>query len=351
MILVRSIAALVFAVVFALAFGPATAAQDGAITTTPVSLDPEKGPRSDETEVGDLVFRGGVELRSARAALGGLSGLHITGERMIAVSDCGYWLTATLGEKGGRLDSLRNVAIVPILDTEGYALNPNEDCEGDESKRRSDAESIAAAPAGGLFVAFERYHRIRRYPEGPLSARAIAGPALPEDASLERNRGIEALARLSDGRLLALAEKEKEGEAPGWLIGSNGGTTPFRYIVDDDYVPTGASAIPGGGFLVLERSYRDRVTRVRLVAVNHIPSEGKAIKGKTIASFRNVPGKLRESCGNEGVQFPDGAFCIDKFEGVAVRKDSGGGLDVFLVSDADHHRNRHTLLLKFSWTR
>src|SRR3546814_5012601 len=73
-------------------------------------------------------------------------------------------------------------------------------------KRRQDAEALARLPDGSLLVAFEREHRLRRFP-ADLGGRAEVFDAPPGLAEADINAGIEAMVTLADGRLLARSEE------------------------------------------------------------------------------------------------------------------------------------------------
>src|SRR3546814_2184883 len=76
-------------------------------------------------------------------------------------------------------------------------------------KRRQDAEALARLPDGSLLVAFEREHRLRRFP-ADLGGRAEVFDAPPGLAEADINAGIEAMVTLADGRLLAFSEGDRK---------------------------------------------------------------------------------------------------------------------------------------------
>ena len=85
--------------------------------------------------------------------------------------------------------------------------------------------------------------------------------ALPLDADfsmMRSNAGIESLAHLADGRLLAI-EEGPDGEADGishaWLIGPDGESGRLGYRRANNFRPTDAASLPNGDVLVLERRY------------------------------------------------------------------------------------------------
>ena len=138
-------------------------------------------------------------LRSTEESFGGLSGLWIDddGEHMIAISDIGQrWQARLTHDADGRLTGLNDwsVATLPLR------------AEDQDRAPWRDSEALARDAAGGLIVAYEGEHRLRRWREGDLDA-TPERLVLPEGLGGRSNSGIEALAVLEDGRLLALAER------------------------------------------------------------------------------------------------------------------------------------------------
>jgi hypothetical protein len=198
-----------------------------------------------------LVPLGGMELDTRGWGFGGLSGAHL-GEDLVltAVSDQGRWLELRLLLEGSRLAGGRLLRHGPLRDAAGQPLPRG---------RNGDAEALLRLPDGSWLVGFERWHRIRRY-------RTIDGPALEVEAppgleAAPSNAGLEALARLADGRLLALAEG-LAGDTPGttaaWLGQWRGDRALWRrldYRPAPGLMPTDAVGLPGGGALVIERRF------------------------------------------------------------------------------------------------
>jgi YD repeat-containing protein len=179
------------------------------VTTERIAFD-----REDPAKIhfGPLTYRGGLVLRSRDTRFGGFSGLEVSddGKRLIAVSDQGHWFTAELDyDEAGRLSGLRDGRLERLRDHRGKAL---------KRKGRADAEALAESRDGGLIVGLEQHHNILDYapfPEGYEGARARL--PIPDDfRPRDNNSGIEAMVRLTDGRLLALVEQgEKEDLTPG----------------------------------------------------------------------------------------------------------------------------------------
>ena len=291
------------------------------------SLHPES---FDLVRVGALEFRGGIEIVSKDKRLGGLSALHISGDgtRMAALSDTGYWFAAGLHyDSRGRLVGIGNGVVGRLIDPLGKPLL---------EKPLADAEAIAPV-AGGFVVAFEHRHRLWLYPGGKASFAAPPRPlASPPDLSRARaNQGIEALARLADGRLFAIAEDLKAGpdayrawigggENPiSWGLLSYEGTGLFR--------PVGAATLPSGDVVVLERRFTwvggvaSRL--VRVAAADIVP--GARLKGIELAVL-------------------DRPLTAANFEGIAAILGVNGATLLYLVSDDNYWALQRTLLFLFA---
>src|SRR3546814_1400739 len=92
-------------------------------------------------------------------------------------------------------------------------------------KRRQDAEALARLPDGSLLVAFEREHRLRRFP-ADLGGRAEVFDAPPGLAEADINAGIEAMATLADGRLLAFSEGQQDDDSSAVFLREESGDWP-----------------------------------------------------------------------------------------------------------------------------
>lgn len=284
-------------------------------------------------EAGRLRYRAGFHLTSGAAEFGGFSGLVVLGDgRMLAVSDRGYWLEAELRtDAGGTLVGVGVARMGPLWDEDGKPV---------ESRERRDAEEIRVLPELGCLVSFEGDHRFALYPSdsgGGRPALAVAPRPHPFPSAIGaagENNGMEAVAQLGDGRLLAVAEGAWEGAD---VIRAWAGPQPdgrweaMTLPVFGTYKPTGAATLPSGDPLLLERSYTedDGVTRIRL----------SRIEAATIAAGAHLePVELARL---------EPPLTVDNMEAVAVREGPAGEVFVYLLSDDNYSDDQRTLLMQF----
>lgn len=293
------------------------------VKANPIELDLEKPGRK---FFGDLTFLSGFELTSGDSRFGGLSGLELStdGDLLYAVSDHGYWITARLHHNPqGRLTRLGPWKIAPLLTPDGSTV----------SRRQRDAEALVRDRDGSFIVAFERAHRLWRYPRSTDPFTSLPEP-LPTPAGLQNapaNGGIEAVTILPDRRLLVLTEKDvnPDGSLKGWLI-NKAQFFPLSYLQSDGFRPTDLATLASGDVLLLERRYSfiSGVTvRIRLLSRGNLKA-GARLEGKEIALL----GPSLE---------------VDNFEGLAVREDPKGGSFLYMISDDNYSILQRTLLLQF----
>jgi hypothetical protein len=283
--------------------------------------------------VGTLEWRGGLELSSDDHRFGGVSALDVSddGRMLTALTDRGDWMRFALDyDVRGHLAAARLVILEPLIGSDARPLS-------ERSER--DAESLARLTDGGLVVAFERHHRLLRYPaaEPPFS---LPPMQLTTPAELRRstgNSGIEALTEYRPGRLLALSEKTRleDGSLLGWT-GNGRSWRPLRYRSFGDFRPTGATTLPGGGVLLLERSFSvfggfaARLVRLDPEAIDRAAADlAVLLEGHEVARL-------------------EPPVNIDNFEAIAARRDAGGVTLVYLMSDDNFFALQRTLLLVFA---
>ncbi|MBL4690319.1 MAG: esterase-like activity of phytase family protein [Rhodospirillales bacterium] len=295
------------------------AAESITLDAAPVPLSAEE---PDRDTVGRLRYRGGLHLRADDGRFGGLSALGISadGQRLVALSDAGHRFSARLVyDRAGNLAGLRDADLGSLAGLDGRPLS---------SKSDGDAESMTPGVEGEIIVAFERRHRLWRYRPGITVPEPLPEPA--EMSNLPFNKGVEALALLADGSLLALSEGNRERDAVlGWISDSSGWSV-LTYRAADGFRVTGAATHPGGDVLVLERLFTLRGQNA--IRLKRIPAAaikaGALLYGETIAELRPP-------------------LTMDNFEGIEARRGPRGEVLVYLVSDDNFNAEQRTLLMMF----
>jgi hypothetical protein len=298
--------------------------KDGPVRIESRAMPFDNGDVTRET-VGRLRYRGGVELRSRDPRFGGLSSLYVTpdGRAFTSITDKGHWIAGRLRyDSSGRLIGVADTRIGVLRAPNGLAI---------VGTPLHDAESVARVP-GGFAIGFEGIHRVWLYPDAvpPFSARPRPLPQPPGIAAAPRNLGLEALAQLPDGRLVAIAEGLRAG--PDTLLGwiADGAGRPwqtFRWTRTGRFAPSDATALPDGALLVLERrfsfigGFAARLSIVPAAALR----PGATVTGKELAILAPP-------------------FDVDNFEGVAARKGPHGETLIYLVSDDNFQPLEKTLL-------
>ncbi|MET4132047.1 cyclophilin family peptidyl-prolyl cis-trans isomerase [Porphyrobacter sp. MBR-155] len=289
--------------------------------TTPVEL----AEGESEAEVGELIFRGGVEIAPDKARIGGISSIEWHEDQLYAVADDGRWLVMTPEDVAGRLVDVSSVTIGDLRDAKGGKLG---------SKQRGDAEAITRLASGEWLIAFEQDHRIWRYAEhGGAATGSESGADSLIAAITDANGGIEALAAY-DGGLLVCGEWADPAR-PNCLRITAAGAQTFHLpapagLAEVGGTPTDAACKGDGTCYVLFRSFTPGYgNRAAIVALT--PDADP----QTLA-----------------VLAPP--LMLDNFEGLAVREAQGRTF-LYLVSD-DNFRNcetkpgdgcQRTLLMKF----
>jgi hypothetical protein len=194
--------------------------------------------------------------------------------------------------------------------------------------RRADAESLVRLPDGAWLVGYERQHRILRHAR--LDGPGLPFPTPPGLEASPANGGLEALALLSDNRLLAIAEALPAGDGRAAWLGRGSPTrwTPAVYRPAPGLEPTDAAGLPGGGALVLERSFGlFQGFRCRLAHLSPAALARPLLEGET---WLDLPGDAP----------------AENWEAVAVTAHEKGAL-IAIVSDDNQSPFQKTLLLLY----
>jgi hypothetical protein len=308
--------------------------QSIAITARPIAAFQPSKP--EVKRFGGLEFRGGLVLSSAAEYFGGWSGLVLEadGKSLLAISDRGYWLRATVDYTGGRPSALSRARIGSLHALRGRAL---------KDKREQDAESLTLLDGtldrGKLLIGFERAHRIGRFDivGGHIDPPSEYLKLPPDSRRMPTNQGLEALAVIRAGplrgSLVAFAERFTRGSGyhTGWIwVKGEPHRLQLRDI--DGFDITDAVGLPDGGLLVLERYFRwmagvsMRIRRLQAAEIR----PGARLTGSTV--FQG-----------------DSGYEIDNMEGVAVHAGTGGETVVSLISDDNFNRLlQRTVFLQFT---
>jgi hypothetical protein len=317
---------------------PKPAAQLRAATAIEIATKPVTrfAKASDAQRFGRLVFRGGLVLTSPHPAFGGWSGLTLTpdGRRLVAVSDAGTWLTATLGYDGPKPVRLGEARVGPLRARNGKPLT---------KERERDAEAVTLLEGtlakGVLLIGFEQLHRIGRFPIGVDGIGAPTGYIAlpPEVPRLRRNKAIEAVTVLSGGpnagSMVAFAEQNRANPTLhlGWVWRA-GKPRAFHLTNPAGFEVTDTVGSANGDLLVLERRFRwleGVKMRLRLVPAKQL-RPGAEIAGETLLEA-------------------DMSYEIDNMEGLAIHRDDRGETVLTLISDDNFNTLlQRTILLQFT---
>lgn len=280
---------------------------------------------------GPLRFEGGFELEARSSLFGGLSGLEAIDEsRLLAVTDQGalVFLDLSTDQSGAPTVSC---AIAELRDAQGLALY---------GKADGDAEDLTLLAPDRIAVSFERNHRIATF--------TLADPILQDGpaidfssaARLEDNQGLESLALLPSGALLAGVETPTVlGARQGvWRLPSLDAQPSrepdFGVAAGSGFALVALDATPRGGLVVLQRFYSQTFgnrTRIGWLA----PGTAERASGTV---------RMRELATLDGAGLE-----IDNFEGVAALPGADGRTVVWIVSDDNFSDEQKTLLYRFSF--
>jgi hypothetical protein len=323
--LLRSVVLPVLILLSSISCLPPTEAQIAAdkrlVRLLPIDADPDHPKRR---IFGSLTLISAFQLESKDKRFGGLSGLSIGSDgRLYAISDNGYWLSATmLMDAEGALLDLVDWRIAPLL-------TPDKTPVRGEWR---DAEALAASQDGSFLVAFEGVHRIWRYrpPPDTFASTPVPLPVPPAMALAPTNGGLEALTVLADNRFLAITEtfENPDGTLKGWIIDKDQ-FTELSYLPSKGFSVTDCAALHNGDVLVLERRYVPfgiLSTKLKLVNASSLKAGAKLIGRELLALEQPL--------------------AVENYEGLAVQQTAKGTM-IFIASDDNYSSFQQTLLLQF----
>lgn len=290
------------------------------LSAIPITLDGQKSARL----LMELRYLGGWSLVADRSSFGGISSLRVGDDSaVVALGDGGEIMTFSAGQS----HTSAHLRLLPILPGEGGGLRVS-----------WDAESMASDPVSGkIWVGFEFRNRICRYSAGFARVeRCHVPPAIRE---WPPRTGMETLARLSDGRFVAIGE-----DAPGpsgighdMLLFAGDPVEPstppplrLAYRAPQGYLPTDAVAIGKDRLLVMNRriTLADGFVGVLTILDLRGMRQGGLLTGRVVARF-------------------EAPLPHDNFEGLAISRE-GKERVLWVASDDNHLFFQRSLLLKFA---
>ena len=249
---------------------------------------------------------------------GGLSGLWVApdGGSLKAVSDRGTFVEADITRKDGRISSIDITRSGPIRERLGRVADGF----------MQDAEGLAIAPDGTIYISFEGHHRVRKWQDFAKEPTFLH--PIKFFYHLQLNSGFEALAVDDDGIVYAIPERSGRWTRPFPVWRMRAGE-----VWDDDlslkrserYLVAGADFGPDGRLYLLEREFiwhKGFRTRIR----RFVLSEDGFDDGETIFSSR----------------FGE----YDNMEGISVWRNASGKTIATLISDDNHSILQGTWLLE-----
>ena len=309
---------------FALLPGPDEPTAAGMLEPVLVQARRQAVPEKTGLEQSAFTVEAAFVLRSSHRHFGGMSGLWLSNDarRLVSVGDSGWvWQARLHHDDHGRLIDI----------DDWFALSLADRPENPDFVFSHDAEALAVDGDRGLVVAYEGQHRLQRLSFPDFQNLSLPIPA-PAGLGRPSNSGIEALADLEDGRLLAIAEGVGARGGKGlaaWLIGQNR-IDDLVYRPSPNFAPTGIDRL-GSTMYVVERQFSllgGFQSRILAVPAEQLTS-GNVFEGELLARFRY--GDLGEN-----------------FEAITARQAPDGRIMIYLLSDDNFNVFQQTVLLQLS---
>lgn len=270
--------------------------------------------------IGALDVVGAYDLRSRQPDFGGISGIRLLDGRLYLLSDRSVLFElAWPAHTPGASFTMPLVAKRSLVDSRSHPL---------------DAEALEIGADGTMLVGDEEYGRVLTY--APRANAPAATRELPGLFAAHRrtNEGLETLARLPDGSLLAISEGAWAGQdlhAVEWV--GRGEALPLRYRSAAGFRPTDA-AVAGDRLFVLERRlslFGGWQNRIVTLPVTELPDRADdVIEPAELATI-------------------SGPVLGENYEGLDVRRVDDGSYALSVVADDNFNGIQHTQLLELRW--
>lgn len=255
---------------------------------------------------------------SGAAEFGGFSGLELApdGESFFAMSDSGMLATGALIRENGKIVGVSEAQLNQLMRQNGNPL----------TGFAADAEGLALAKDGRLYVSFEGFHRVAF-----LAPQSYVTRHIPRDPAFEtqqRNSSFEALALDPQGRPITLPERSGAWERPFPVFRLEGNTwsQPYTLRRDGKYLPVGADTGPDDRLYLLERHFT-----------------GIAFTSR-VRSFAFTPTGLVDE--RLVLQTPAGRH--DNLEGISVWQDEDGRIRLTMISDDNFNFFQRTQFVEYA---
>ena len=266
--------------------------------------------------VGSWVWRSSVE------RFGGFSGMELSADGLdfAAVSDRGTIAQGRLErDADGRVTGVGQATLRPLRDSKGQAL----------TGRFTDAEGLAMAADGSLYVSFEGYARVAYFTSPEAAAERLSRPEAFD--TLQNNSSLEALAIGPEDALYTLPERSGAWGLPFpvWRFKGGRWDQPFALPRDGAWLPVGADFGPDGQLYLLERDFFGIgfLSRVRRFAIDGDTVTG----GEVLLQTRTA--------------------AHDNLEGIAVWQDAEGAIRLTMISDDNFFWVQRTEFVDYRLTR
>ena len=265
---------------------------------------------------------GAFELRSGDADFGGISAARLDGARLYLLSDRSTlfeveWPDAAVSDQGFELP----VAAKRRLTTAGG--------------RPLDAEALVLGGRGDVLVGDETEGRVFSFARGTTAPKGkpIRLPSAFAEAGAG-NQGLETLARLPDGGLLAIVEGATAADGSHVVaVLDEAGTRILAYRAGDGFQVTDAD-VAADWLIVLERRLSligGWHSRIVAVALGELQSQELGpIAGRELAVIA-------------------GPILGENYEGLAARAESDGSIGMLIVADSNFSSFQRTQLLALRW--
>lgn len=274
-----------------------------------------------EESVPQARFLGSFAWRNSDPAFGGFSGIELAsdGTTFTTISDRGAIATGEFIRKGNGITGVRNFKITAL-----HGLN------GPEMPRYfDDAEGLAQASDGTLYVSFESEHRVWSYAKPNSNATAL--PRHPDFKGMQNNSSLEALAIDAQGTLYTMPERSGEITRPFPIYRFKNGKwdQPFAVPRSGDYLLVGADIGPDGRLYILERAL------ILLGFTSRVRSFKMGTKSLTDERLL--------------IQSPLGLH--DNLEGISVWRDSDETLRITMVADNNFRAFQRNEIVEYTLTQ